>query len=108
MSDKQSLSPLKTLVFSMGIVLIAGAVFISGGILKNFSASPAALSADCKGGQLDLTGRGMVVESRTEDQIMRLSLEKKPGSMEILTVDVCSGKILGSLQLNTDPGMGVE
>ncbi len=107
MSDKQSLTPLKTLVFSMGIVLIAGSVFISGTVWKSFSGN-AALSGDCKGGQLDLSGRGVVMESRTEDQIMRLSLEKKPGHMEIITVDVCSGNILGSLQLTTDPGMGVE
>ena len=37
-----------------------------------------------------------------EGNIMRVLFEKQTGQSEVVMVDMCSGKILGTLQIDTD------
>jgi hypothetical protein len=108
MSSQHHLTALKLLVILLGIVLVGGTVLLGSAVWKKISLMRNAdmLSAEeCPGGEIDLKGRGIIIESHTEDQLLRLTLERKPGQNEILTVDTCTGKIIGSLLLQTDPGM---
>src|SRR5262245_57711541 len=100
MSSEHHIKGLKLLVLSLGLLFIGGAVLIGVLVVKKARQMRNAdmlSSAECPGGEIDLKGRGIIVESRTEDQLLRLTLEKQTGSNEIITIDTCTGKIIGSL-----------
>jgi hypothetical protein len=108
MPTEHHVKALKLLVVSLGLLLIGGAILLGGMVWKkvNLMRNTDMLDASvCPGGEVNLTGRGIIIESRTEDQLLRLTLEKQPGTNEILTIDTCTGKIIGTLKLATDPGM---
>jgi hypothetical protein len=110
MSSKENLRPLKILVFSMGLLLIGGTVLLFGIILKKMSQEKnmPPVVQECKGGALDLKGRGLVMESKLENNVLRLTLEKGPGHTEMLTVDACSGEITSTLVIDSDASLPVE
>ncbi|MDE3060762.1 MAG: hypothetical protein KGJ06_07110 [Pseudomonadota bacterium] len=105
MATKENLTPLKTLVFSMGIVLIAGAVLLMV-LIGRKMAEPR--QADCPGGQVDLQGRGIMVDSAVEGQTMRVTLQKNEGHTEIVLIDICTGAVSGALTLKTDKASAEE
>lgn len=92
----------------MGFILVGGVVFLAGVVWKKMSAdiasvSAAKKSADCPGGHVDLKGRGMVIESAVDGQMLRLTFERKGGGSDIVLIDICSGKVTGALTVDTDP-----
>lgn len=92
----------------MALILIGGTVIVGTVMWKRINVTHNAdmlNPSECAGGDIDLKGRGMITESHTEDQLLRLTLEKKPGHDEIITIDTCTGKIVGTLKVETDPGM---
>jgi hypothetical protein len=104
MAAKENLNPLKTLVFSMGLLLIGGTVLLGTLVWKKIAAETSGLhaTADCPGGNVDLKGRGTMVDSVVDGHTMRVTLEKNNGKNEMVMIDICSGKIIGSLTLDTD------
>ncbi len=87
------------LVISMGVLLIAGTMAV--GVLawkKGFSAAPV---SNCIGGTVDLKGRGTIISSQIEGNKLRLTLKKEAFKTEIVTLDLCTGKTLGTLTLET-------
>lgn len=113
MAVKENLNPLKMLLFSMGLMLIGGTVLLAVLIWEK-AGEPAEAhtstheAADCAGGHVDLKGRGVIVDSTMEGQIMRVTLEKHEGKMETLMIDMCSGKIVGSLTIDSDAAVVEE
>ena len=111
MNSDHHLKALKLLVFSLALILIGGIAILGGVLWKRASLTRNAdmlSTSECPGGQIDLRGRGMMIDSKTEDQILRVTLEKITGHDEILTIDTCTGKIIGTLTLETDPGIPQE
>jgi len=111
MSPEKNLTALKTLVFSMGIVLVIGFLVVAASVwLKMKAGSPAAksavaggvLPANCPGGTVDLKGRGHVVDTSIEGSTLRLALAKAGGELEMVHVDMCSGKETSALKIMTD------
>lgn len=108
MVTEHHLKALKLLVVSLGLILIGGSVILGTVMWKKVKVmrnTDMLSSSECAGGELDLRGRGMIIESRTEDQLLRLTLETRPGQDEILTIDTCTGKIVGTLKVQTDPSI---
>ncbi len=105
--SQRSASPLKFLVISMGLVLIGGFIFVASVVWKKVATDSSRMS-ECPGGNVDLKGHGIIIESKLEDQILRLTMEKHAGKNEILTIDACNGKVLSTLGFETDPGMVEE
>lgn len=108
MAPKENLKPLKLLVFSMGLVLIGGTILIAGMVFKKISSETSSLTEECAGGTVNLTGRGIITESRQDGPVLRLTLESRPGRMELLTLDSCTGKTLSSLTIDSDAATSLE
>ena len=107
---QENLKPLKILVFSMGLLLLGGTVLLMGLVWKKVAAGEAgaALSAGCPGGNVDLKGRGSIVDSTMEGRSMRVLLEKGDNHRELVTIDMCSGKVVSALAIESDPAPTAE
>ena len=102
MSPKEKANPLKTLVISMGFLLIGGTILLMAVVWKKVASDTAKLHGECAGGKIDLKGHGQLVNTLTDGHIIRITFKKQPGSTEIVSVDLCAGKLLGSLSVETD------
>ncbi|MDX2074048.1 MAG: hypothetical protein SFX19_06765 [Alphaproteobacteria bacterium] len=108
MSDK-NLNALKTLVISMGIVLVLGFLVVGAAVWmkikgppSSVAASGSALPAQCPGGAVNLKGRGQIVDTAIEGSTLRLAFAKAPGELEMVHIDLCSGKEISALKIATD------
>jgi len=101
---QQNANPLKTLVISMGVLLIGGTVLLFALVVKKVSAEAAKARAaqECAGGKVDLSGHGKIISSAMDGHIMRITLRKPPGHNETVSVDICTGKVIGTLVVETD------
>ena len=111
MASKENLTALKTLVISMGFLLVGGTVLLAGIVWKKVSAESAEVAAGgpkCPGGTIDLKGKGMVIETTVEGQVMRVTTEKKEGITETYLIDMCQGKVITHVALETDAVMVTE
>jgi hypothetical protein len=107
MAAKENLNSIKMLVFSMGLVLV-GAIVLLGGLVWKKVGSDTSIAADCAGGHVNLKGHGMVVDSGFDGSTLRVTFEKKEGESETMLIDICTGKITGSLTLDTDAAVVEE
>jgi len=105
MAAKENLNSLKMLVFSLGLILV-GAIVLLGGLVWKRTADTAA--ADCAGGHVNLKGHGMVVDSGFDGTTLRVTMEKTEGQSETMLIDICTGKITGTLTLDTDAAVVEE
>ncbi|NBO18914.1 MAG: hypothetical protein EBV03_06760 [Proteobacteria bacterium] len=88
----------------MGIVLMGGTVVLAGLVWKKVSADTsgtAAVHSGCAGGDANLKGRGQVVATQIDGSKLRLTLVQA-SSMELVTLDVCSGKEMGAVKVQVD------
>lgn len=111
MSSKENTAPLKILVFSLGLLLLGGIALLFALAYGKMSAPQGAApvaAQECKGGKLDLRGRGMVMESKREGDILRLMLEKGPGQTQMLSINICTGQVTGELIIESDASLPVE
>src|SRR5690606_2299357 len=99
MVSKENVTGLKTLVFSLGMLLIGG-ILLFGFLLWEKKAQNT--SGRCPGGEVDLKGRGAVIDSSLDGRTLRLTLEPQEHTQEIIMLDVCSGKITGKLKILVD------
>lgn len=101
---KENLTALKTLVISMGFLLVGGTVLLAAIVWKKVTAetSPVAQVAECSPAPVDLTGHGTLVETMMEGRALRAVLQKKSGETEVYTINLCSGAITGKFTLKTD------
>ena len=91
------------LVFSLGLILIGIMVFVGGIMWKKMNMESALSSGgDCTGAHVNLKGHGLIVDSGFEERTMRVTMEKTEGQSETILIDMCTGKILGTLTLETD------
>ena len=104
MASKERANPVKMLVISMGFVLMGGTVMLMGVVWKKVGAETAKMkiAAECAGGKVDLKGHGQVVNTLIDKNIMRVTLKKGAGSLETVSIDLCAGKLMGALELETD------
>lgn len=103
---QENLTALKTLVFSMGLLLMACAAFTVGAI---WSHAPKTESAfNCPGGHVSLKGRGIMIDSAVDGHVMRVTLQKGEDKNETVLLDLCTGKEIGSLSVETDAGTSEE
>lgn len=104
MASKENSNPLKILVISMGFLLIGGTVLLMAVVWKKVSQEEAKTqeSAKCEGGKLDLMGRGKIVNQLIDKDIIRITLKKSSGQQETVSAQLCTGKILGSLVIESD------
>ena len=100
MASQENLKPLKTLVISMGVLLMAATVMMMTVIWTK--AAKEDTKQACQGGKLDLSGRGKVINQLIDNNIIRITLQKQAGLAEVVSADLCSGKILGSLMIVSD------
>ena len=100
MASQENLKPLKTLVISMGVLLMAATVMMMTVVWNK--ASQEDVKQTCQGGILDLTGRGKITNKLINNDIVRITLQKQVGREEIVSADLCSGKILGRLSIEAD------
>ena len=59
--------------------------------------------AECAGGEVDLKGHGLIVDSVLDGHSMRITMEKPDGRNELSMVDICTGKVTGTLVIDSDP-----
>ena len=108
MAPKENLKPLKMLVFSMGLLLVGGTVLLGALVWQKVSTEKSAekssihTMADCPGGHVDLKGHGVIVDSTIDGHTMHLILEKTESKSELMMIDICSGKIIGALTIDSD------
>jgi hypothetical protein len=95
---QENLKPLKTLVFSMGFLLIGGTVLLGVMTWKKLAARNAA----CVGGEIDLKGHGSIVSSQMDGRTIRLTLKKGAGKSEMVQVDSCTAKVISSVVIEAD------
>jgi len=112
--SEQNLNALKTLVISMGVVLVLGFVVVGAAAWMKMKGAPAisatskvGLPADCPGGDLNLAGRGKIIDTSVDGQLMRVALAGRDGSIQVVHIDVCSGKELSALRITTDPDLSM-
>ncbi len=110
MAAKENLKALKTLVISMGFLLVGGTILLGGIVWKKVAAesSESAHAAECTGGNVDLRGHGMVIETTVDGQTMRITTEEKDGKTDTYLVDMCHGNVITHLSLQTDATMQVQ
>lgn len=106
---ERNLTALKTLVISMGVVLVVGFLVVGIAIGVNMKADgllpmahKGALPAQCPGGAVDLKGRGQIVDTAVEGSTIRFAIAKPSGELEMIHIDICTGKELSSLRITTD------
>jgi hypothetical protein len=104
MAAKENVNPLKTLVISMGFLLIGGFIFLAAVVWQKVSteAMNAKTQAECPGGQVDLKGHGTVVSTEMEKRTMRLTLKNPSGRLEVVTLNMCTGAIESTLSIVVD------
>lgn len=103
MQPEKSLTALKTLVVSMGIVLVVGfLVVMAAAWMKMKATSAQTVASNCKGGDVDLKGRGTVIDTNYNGNILRIVLAKPDGEVEVAQIDLCTGKQVGSVKIATD------
>jgi len=107
MAAKENLNSLKMLVFSMGVILIGAIVLLAGLVWKRVG-SDTSVAADCAGGHVNLKGHGMLVDSGFDGTTLRVTMEKTEGQSETMLIDICTGKITGTLTLDTDAAVVEE
>lgn len=107
MAAKENLNSLKMLVFSMGLILIGAIVLLAGLVWKRVGGEDNPTTA-CAGGHVNLKGHGMVVDSGFDGTTLRVTMEKTEGQSETLLIDICTGKITGTLTLDTDAAVVEE
>lgn len=106
---RENLTTIRTLVFSAVILLIGGTLFLMGLTWKRVTTDvDPRLSGNCLGGVVDLKGRGMVVDTTVDGQIMRVSLEKREGKNETVLIDMCSGRVINNLTIEADKAIATE
>lgn len=110
MAPKENLTALKTLVISMGFLLVGGTVLLAGIVWKKVSTEAAAHASAsiCPGGSVNLRGKGAVIESSIEGQVMRVLTEKNEQKTDVYLIDLCKGTIISRLTLETDPAPVTE
>lgn len=107
---EQNLTGLKTLVISMGILLVIGFLAVMAGAWMKLKAGTAPegktlsanIPANCPGGEVNLQGRGQVVDMAVEGSTLRVALNTPEGQLEMVHFDVCSGKEIGALKITAD------
>ena len=87
----------------MGIVLMGGTVVLAGLVWKKVSAdtSGAPAAHGCAGGAADLKGRGSVIASQIDGSKLRVTLQQA-GGLEVVTLDMCSGKEASAVRVQAD------
>lgn len=96
MEKEQNLFPLKTLVLSLGALLIGGTVVLVAGLYGKGQGG-------CASGTVDLRGRGALNGINTQGERVYVSIPKEPGRLDIVTIDPCTGKEQATLTLMADP-----
>lgn len=102
MHPEPNLKGLKTLVVSMGILLVVGFLITIAGAWMKFKAASASISNACKDVTVDLKNRGKLVDKTLSGERLILTFKSPEGGLEIIHVDTCSGKQLNSLKILTD------
>ena len=97
MSPEKNLKALKTLVISMGVLLVVGFFIACAGAWMKFRAPAAA----CASHGVDLSGKGRLVFSALDGDTLRL-LFARDKTREVVLLEVCSGKVLNSLTIRVD------
>lgn len=99
MQQDKSLTALKTLVISMGIVLVLGFLMVGASVWMKMKSG---IPASCALEPVNLKGRGHVVGTGIDGKNLRIILSHPDGALEVVQVDSCSGKELSTLKILTD------
>lgn len=107
---EQNLKALKTLVISMGVILVVGFFIVMAAAWAKMKAATVpsgaktevGVPADCKGGEIDVSGRGRLSDTSVQGSQLRMVFNRA-GEFEIMHVDLCSGQQVGSLKVRTEP-----
>ncbi|MBY0408314.1 MAG: hypothetical protein K2Q01_11545 [Rickettsiales bacterium] len=101
---KENLKPLKMLVFSMGLIMIGGTVLLAMMVWKKVDseASGTAPAYGCAGGEIDMAGRGQVLNLEREGKQLYVTFQKDARTLEVATLDLCSGKLKSSVMMAID------
>lgn len=99
----ENIRPLKTLVVSMGLVMLGGTILLAMMVWKKVDAQTKGTGAyACEGGVADLKGLGQVVKTEREGKLLYVTLQKDAQTLTIATVDLCSAKVKSSVKLDVD------
>lgn len=99
MSPESSLKSLKTLVISMGILLVLGFLITLAGAWMKFQGKKSTDSKACSGSVVELKGKGKLLHSETQDGKITLTFSQKTGEREFITLDSCTGKQLSRVRV---------
>ncbi len=87
----------------MGLLLIGGTLLLCGMVWKKVNAEANGTAAyACAGGEADLKGLGDVVSVERDGKVLYVTLQKGAQSMQVATVDLCSGKVKSKVSLLVD------
>lgn len=91
----KSFQALRLIVIAMGVVLLAGSIFLIGATIKKFNQKPD--DRACKPAELKL-GKGETYELiETEGKIVTLLVRNPKGADAVRRVNLCTGKIKAEL-----------
>ena len=99
---------LKLIVYSMGILLVGGMVLLAVLVMQKldegtlFKNKEEAAIAACSGLQVDMRGRGALMNADMEGQKLRLWFEKEDGTNQLVTADSCTGIIVREVTIKAD------
>ncbi len=86
----------------MGVVLVVGFLVVGAAAWMKVKAASKSVASSCPGGELDLKGKGHVVDTTYDGNILRIAMARQDGDIEMVHVDVCTGRQIGSLKIHTD------
>lgn len=91
------------LVLSMGLILIGGTVMLAGMVWKKVNAEVTGTGAyACNGGNVDLSGHGLVSGMERDGKNMIVTLQKDAQTVDVATVDMCAAKVKSVVSLRVD------
>lgn len=98
----ENIRPLKTLVVSMGLIMVGGTILLAMLVWKKVDAQTKGTGAyACDGGKADLKGKGAVIRMERDGKQLFVTLQGGQ-NLEVATVDLCNGKVKSSLILDVD------
>jgi len=102
---------LKWTVYSMGIALLGGFVLFVGVFIDRIS-TPTQANAQtvqvvgaqksCENSKASITGRGEMEYFDIQNGVLKAIMKQGDTRFQVMSIDICSGKILHVLQLDTD------
>jgi len=108
MAEQDNLRALKTVVISLGVLLLLGSALLIGLVVHKLGSRGAGTQLaveDCEANEIDLRGRGELMDTTLEGGTVRMMFADDDDDADrttVVTLDSCSGEVLSDLTVLSD------